>query len=307
MKRLWAIGLTGVAGLAIAGYFLWPKTAPVPSINQNVSPAVTTAERLLAVGDIADCSKSGDEQTFALVENLNGTVLTLGDNVYPKGTIKTFNDCYAPNWGKLLDRTYPVPGNHDYEDPGAAGYFEYFGLRAGDRDQGYYSFELGAWHLIVLNSNCGEIGGCGPGSKQMDWLQQDLTAHANACTLAALHHPPFSSGLHGTTAAVREIWNVLDGAGVDVVLAGHDHSYERFVPMGADGKPSENGPRLFVVGTGGESHYPFIRPPLATSLVRNSTAFGVLELLLDPDGYSWVFLPVAGADFSDAGSANCQT
>jgi hypothetical protein len=251
---------------------------------------------LIAAGDIASCTSSGDEQTAALLARTPGTVATLGDNVYETGTAQEFADCYDPSWGRFRGRTRPAVGNHEYGTEDAAGYFAYFGARAAPPG-GWYSYDLGTWHLVVLNSNCGPAGGCEPGSPQELWLRADLASHSARCTLAYWHHPRYSSGPHGDDPTVEPFWLALAAAGADVILSGHDHDYERFAP--------KRGIREFVVGTGGRSHYPIVRRTTG-SVVRNSTAYGVLRLTLRPGSYSWRFLPVRGASFTDKGSARCH-
>jgi hypothetical protein len=181
---------------------------------------------LVAVGDIASCSSDGDEATAALLDGLSGTIATLGDHAYRSGTPQEFADCYDPSWGRHKDRTRPAPGNHDYETSGAAGYFDYFGAAAGEPGKGYYSYDLGTWHIVVLNSNCSQVGGCGEGTPQEQWLREDLAAHPATCTLAYWHHPLFSSGTeHGGNESMQPVWQALYDAGADVVLAGHEHNY----------------------------------------------------------------------------------
>ncbi len=235
-------------------------------------------------------------------------VLTLGDNQYEDGQLTKYQRSYDPTWGRAKDITRPSVGNHEYLDPagGARGYFDYFGSAAGERGKGYYAFDLGSWHLIALNSNCASVGGCGPGSPQEQWLRQDLAASRAACVLAYWHHPRFSSGKHGDTAEVEPLWRALYDAGADVVLAGHDHTYERFAPQDPGGRADPAaGIRQFVVGTGGRSLYEFptVKP---NSEVRNGSAFGVLKLTLQPLSYQWRFEPVAGQSFQDAGSGDCR-
>jgi hypothetical protein len=259
---------------------------------------------VLAAGDIAGCDTPGDAQTAALLDALPGTVLALGDLAYPNGTLSEFESCYGPTWGRHKARTRPVPGNHEYGTGGAAGHFDYFGAAAGDRQEGWYSFELGAWHVVALNSNCTAIGGCARGSPQADWLEGDLAAHPSACTLAFWHHPRFSSGFHGNDPALRDLWQILDERDADVVLAGHDHDYERFAPQDADGRADPRGLRQFVVGTGGRSLRAF-GALAANSVVRSSSSYGVLKLELLLDRYAWEFVPVAGASFADSGVATC--
>jgi hypothetical protein len=261
---------------------------------------------LVGAGDIASCGSGGDEQTAALLDTIPGTVFTLGDNVYQSGTAKQFLQCYDPSWGRHKARTRPVAGNHDYRTQGAAGYFGYFGAAAGDPRTGYYSYDLGTWRVIVLNSNCRQVGGCGPGSAQESWLRQDLESQPRPCTVAMWHHPRFSSSEHGDDTDMRHLWKVLYDAGAEIVLAGHDHTYERFAPQNPAGElDRERGIRDFVVGTGGKSHYAFERID-RESEVRNNTDFGVLKLTLRPSSYDWEFIPVAGGRFHDSGSGKCH-
>jgi hypothetical protein len=264
---------------------------------------------LIAAGDIASCVSEGDEATALLVEAITGTVATLGDNVYERGTAEQFAGCYDPTWGQFKDRTRPAPGNHDYLTPAAAGYFEYFGEAAGELGKGYYSYDLGAWHIVALNSVCWEVGGCGAKSPQATWLAADLEAHTSAvCTLAYFHHPRFSSGLHGNLDLMQTLWDVLYAGGADVVLNGHDHHYERFAPQDPQGVADPvRGIREFIAGTGGRSLYPFLGPPLANTEVRSALAHGVLELTLHAASYDWEFVPVAGETFTDAGSGECHS
>jgi hypothetical protein len=252
---------------------------------------------LLAAGDIATCGQSGDEATAALLDRLPGTILVLGDTVYERGTDAEYANCYAPSWGRHLARTRAVVGNHEYGVPGAAGYFRYFGKRAGPRRAGYYSFRVGAWTIVVLNSNCGPAGGCQTGSPQQRWLAAVLARSRTPCTLAAMHHPRFSSGLHGSDPTVADLWRTLVRARADVVLSGHDHHYERFAQQG--------GVRAFVVGTGGRTLYPTFLPK-PRSQVIHARSHGVLELRLAADRYSWRFVPVAGSSFRDSGSTRCR-
>jgi hypothetical protein len=262
--------------------------------------AQTSDPVLVGAGDIASCSHNRDEATALLLDSIPGTVFTLGDNVYPDGTLAQFNDCYAANWGRHKNRTRPAPGNHDYHTPGAAGYFDYFGAAAGDRSKGYYSYNLGAWHLIALNSEIDHSAG----SAQEQWLRTDLAAHSNVCTLAYWHSPRFSSGQHGNDNDSQALWQALYDYRADVVLNGHDHTYERFAPQNPNGQADSRGIREFVVGTGGAGLYPFptIQP---NSEKRNNTVYGVLKLTLHASSYDWQFVPIAGQTFTDSGTANC--
>ncbi|HEX6287731.1 MAG TPA: metallophosphoesterase [Herpetosiphonaceae bacterium] len=261
---------------------------------------------LLAVGDIASCGSAGDEATAKLVDTLPGIIALLGDTVYEAGTAAEFAECYEPAWGRHKSRIRPSVGNHEYGTSGAAPYFDYFGAAAGDPDKGYYSYDLGTWHIIVLNSNCARIGGCHAGSAQEQWLRADLAAHPTSCTLAYWHHPLFSSGSHGNFDQMQPIWQTLYEAGTDVILNGHDHSYERFFPQNASGQPDPaHGIRQFVVGTGGKNHTAFTAP-IANSEVRNADTFGVLKLTLHTTSYDWQFVPVADSAFTDSGSGSCS-
>ncbi len=300
-----ALGIIGAVSFGI--WWHWYRYEPV-STPTNRSPAANPENdpTVVAAGDIADCGSSGDEATARLVENTSGPVLTLGDHVYPLGGVDEFEGCYGPSWGRFRERTRPVPGNHDYLVPQASAYFAYFGAAAGDPAKGYYSYDVGEWHVVALNSNCGNAGGCGESSPQVAWLRADLAGHPNRCTLAAMHHPRFSSGQHGSDAALDPLWQTLIDGGVDVVLAGHDHLYERLAPLDRNGNPAANGgTRAFIVGTGGKNHYTFHRP-LPTSEARDNTSFGVLQLTLHAASYDWSFMSVDGATFRDAGTEACS-
>ena len=270
----------------------------------------TTRVTLLAAGDIAECETNGDEQTAALLaEYPKATIATLGDNAYQHGTSQEFEACYGPSWGRFRDRTHPATGNHDYATKDAEGFHEYFGDRGGPFDRYYYSYDLGAWHVVVLNSDCWRVGGCGAGDDQISWLRDDLEEHRAQCTLAYWHRPPFSSGRYGdpeATDRVRPLWRVVVDAGVELVLVGHEHSYERFAPMNAEGDADPDGTQLIVAGTGGGNLRRYERPPLPTTEIRNDEAWGVLKLTLRAGGYDWRFLPVAGKTFTDAGSRSCR-
>ena len=266
---------------------------------------------IVAAGDIADCASDGDEATARLVGGIDGaTVLTLGDEAYPHGSAQDFEECYEPSWGRFKERTEPVPGNHEYETEGARGYFDYFGEAAGDPDEGYYSYDLGSWHIVALNSNCGEEEiRCGPGTAQTKWLKEDLASNADegGCTLAYMHHPRFSSGEeHGSTPKLEPLWEALYKAGADVVLSGHEHNYERFAPQEPNGKADpERGIREFVVGTGGKILYPIVEP-IANSEINNDDSYGVLKLTLNPKSYEWRFIAAEGSTFTDSGSDGCH-
>jgi Calcineurin-like phosphoesterase len=262
---------------------------------------------LLAAGDIAECDHQGDEATAKILADYpQATIQTLGDNAYQHGTAAEFAQCYDPSWGQFKDRTRPATGNHDEATENAQGYWEYFGERGGPYDKYYYSYDLGSWHVVVLNSDCWRVGGCELNDPQAEWLRNDLARHGSFCTLAVWHRPPFSSGRYcdpDDTDRVRPLWRVVSEEGVDVVLTGHEHSYERFAPMDADGKRDDaQGVRLFVVGTGGGNLRSFANDPLPTT----DDTWGVLKLDLKPSSYAWEFLPVAGSSFSDSGIGSCH-
>jgi acid phosphatase type 7 len=242
-------------------------------------------------------------------------VLALGDLQYQCGALTAFAVSYDPSWGRVKAITRPAPGNHEYQTgglygcaPRAQGYFSYWGAAAGDPHRGYYSFDLGSWHLISLNSNCDDIGGCGPGSPEERWLRADLAAHAGArCTLAYWHHPPFSSRvIQGGVPRTFALLSDLYAGGADVLLTGHEHNYERFAPQTPWGAADPaRGIREFVVGTGGNDLRPF-GVPIANSEVGEDHTFGVLELTLRRTSYAWQFIPEAGRTFTDGGSSVCH-
>ena len=261
---------------------------------------------LVAAGDIADC-KPGAEITASLLDGLPGTVAVLGDSAYENGTPDEFARCYEPTWGRHKARTRPAVGNHEYGTPGAAGYFAYFGAAAGKAGKGWYSYDLGAWHVVVLNSNCTHVGGCQAGSEQERWLRADLAADGAECTLAYMHHPRFSSGnLHGGSPAVDPLWRALEEDRAELVLAGHDHHYERFAPQTASGAlDAERGVRQFIVGTGGRP-LRSVGPPEPNSEARDNTTLGVLHLRLRDGRYDWRFVGRPGSSFADAGGGSCR-
>ena len=277
-----------------------------PSATPSTPPSTSEpAVKLVAAGDIASCEESGDSATAALIADMEAdvTIAILGDAVYPSGSEETYTGCYDPVWGAWLDRTRPALGNHDTEADGGAAYHAYFGDRAGPPDAGWYSYDIGAWHAIVLDSNC-ELVGCGPGTPQHEWLLADLDASDATCTLAYWHRPRFTSGPHGDAVAVAPLWDALYEANADVILGGHDHLYERFAPQDPEGSADERGLRQFTVGTGGKELYPPVRIAPNSELIVPGT-FGVLELTFHADSYDWRFLTVDGA-VPDVGSADCH-
>lgn len=273
----------------------------------SVAASAPNEATLVGAGDIADCADlSGAEATAKLLEKIPGTVMAIGDLAYPDGSAENFA-CYDKTWGRLKSRTRPAPGNHEFHSAGATYYFQYFGAAAGEARKGYYSYELASWHIVVLNSECDEAGGCGVGSAQEKWLREDLAAHPVACTLAYFHKPLFSSGgKHGNDLTVKPLWDALYQGGADVAVNGHDHDYERFAPQTPEAKAdAARGIREFVVGTGGKNHRPF-KVPHANSEVRNADTFGVLKLTLGAGNYKWEFVPVEGGTFRDVGAGDCH-
>jgi hypothetical protein len=301
--------VAALAGLALAAPAAIASTAAsaAPRTVQAAASAV-----LLAAGDIPSCINGKPAPnafaTAAILGANAGTVAPVGDLDNDGGAAANYPKCYGPTWGKYKSRSKPTPGNHDYNTAGAAGYFAYWGATAGQPGKGYYSYDLGAWHVVVLNGNCSKIsGGCAAGGAQEKWLRADLAAHPAMCTLAYWHQALFtSSSVHPGTTSVRPLWQALYDFGAEIVLNGHNHQYERFAPQTPTGASSPTrGIREFEVGTGGKSHYSFgtIRP---NSQVRNGTTYGVLKLTLDPTSYSWKFLPVAGKTFTDSGTTACH-
>ena len=288
-----------------------PGSAAPPGSPRSFGPVGASgpgsgAQTLIAAGDAARCDGTIDEATAAEIETIPGMVAALGDNAYENGSPQDYAQCYDPSWGQFKDRTRPVPGNHEYQTPGAAGYFGYFGSSVGSLEHSWYAWDLGSWRLYALDANCGQIGGCGPGSPELTWLTDDLAANPAHCVLAYWHQPRFSSGLHGNNPALDDIWRALSAAGADIVLNGHDHLYERFAQLDANGAPvPAGGTREFVVGTGGGNAYEFqaIRPG---SEVRIAETFGVLRLTLDSGTYDWSFLPINGGTHTDSGTDNCS-
>jgi hypothetical protein len=269
--------------------------APAPQ------PAPASEAVVAAAGDIADPG-SGDEATAQLLDALNpDAVLTMGDNAYPTGTLSDYTSYYEPTWGRFNAKVRPVPGNHEYKS-GGTDYYDYFGARAGERGLGYYSYDLGGWHLVALNSNIARD----PGSPQETWLRNDLAAHSTQCTLAYWHHPRWDLYTKGDDATQAGLWNALYDYGADVVLDGHAHNYQRYSRLDKNGSRDDaRGIRQFTVGTGGAPHSSSIslKPPAE---VVDSDTFGVIKLRLRPGSYDWQFVPEAGKTFTDSGSERCH-
>jgi hypothetical protein len=257
-------------------------------------------------GDISICGQDTDEETAALLRDLPGYVFTLGDNQNDTDSLEDFQNCFDQSWGQYKDRMIPVIGNHEYYTENASGFFSYFGDLAGPLEQGYYSRNLGDWHIIALNSNCNQIGGCGSDSEMARWLEQDLQQNRQRCTLAMWHTPRWSSGWHGNNNEMDTIWGLVARYGVELVLNGHDHFYERFSPMNEEGVMDyENGTRSFIVGTGGASLRGLYNSTQNSEVIDSST-FGVLNLSLGDGWYSWKFIPVSPDGFTDSGNQDCH-
>lgn len=301
MKRV----ITALAATAV-GMFGLGTAEPESYLAGTLQPPGASV-RVAAVGDIAcqppytvlptECRHAA---VARLIRRDTATaVLGLGDQQYETGDLIHFQESYDTSWGALKGRTYPVPGNHEYRTGGAAGYFSYFGQRAGGAP-GYYSFNLGSWRIYALNSNCVEIN-C---STEADWLRADLASNPRACVAAYMHHPLWSSGNHGSDPSVEQLWEPLLDAKADLMLASHDHDYERFARMGLSG-PSATGMRLFVSGLGGKTLYRFGTVE-SGSQVRYNSKFGALFLTLSDAGFSWEFKSIDGV-VKDAGSDECLT
>jgi hypothetical protein len=298
----------GLAMLLSVGFF---------GSEGSISAQDSTDPVFVGAGDIASCARTADEATAKLLDHVvaaapsTTTVFTTGDNAYESGTPSEFTNCYHPNWGRHKTITRPTVGNHEYYTlENASGYFGYFGARAGDPAEGYYSYDLGQWHVVALNSMCEKVGGCGATSPMVEWLERDLAANPRTCTLAYFHHPLFSSGSSsGGNSKMRPTWEALYAARAEVVLNGHVHNYERFAPQTPRGAADPaKGIRKFVIGTGGYSLNRF-RTTVANSQVRNANSFGVLKLTLHPTGYDWEFVAVDGTvdgRTADSGTGSCS-
>jgi len=315
----WASGNTAVATVSgsglVSGVAAGSATITATSEGKSGSASVTVTPvgatvTLVGAGDIAECGDATDDSTAALLGRIGGTVFTAGDNAYPDGYYQDYANCWAPSWGRYQAVVHPAAGNHEYHDSitsGAADYYRYFfrehGTVVGDSGRYYYSYDLGAWHIVVLNT----FIDMSAGSPQEQWLRADLAASTKQCTLAYMHYSRFSSGsVHGSYSAVQPLWQALYDYGAEIAIAGHDHEYERFAPQTPDGHlDTVRGIRAFVVGTGGGGLYSF-GTPLPNSQVRNSSTWGVLKLTLADGSYSWEFVPITGQTFTDSGSGTCH-
>lgn len=291
-------------------FTLEPTQTRRPLPSQTVTPTHTpTPEsiQLIGAGDIAYCGPAdlGDEATADILERFpSAVVFTAGDNVSGEGRLVEYKNCFGPTWGRFLEHLHPSPGNHDFMANTGAAYYEYFGGAAGQPGQGYYSYDLGDWHIVSLNSNCDAIA-CGPNSAQAAWLRKDLAANEKQCKLLYWHHPRYSSGISGNYGPVSFFWRIALEHGADVVISGHDHGYERFAPQDGDGNADPDGIRQFVVGTGGSELRDFgqIKP---NSEIRDNSTYGLILFKLYPGKYEWEFIPVEGGSFSDRGAGQCS-
>jgi acid phosphatase type 7 len=294
-RRALALWIPCVIAVVAYACLEHPEASMQPSefVADAAAPAI-----LLAVGDIAGCKAwYNDEKTAELAASLPGTVAVLGDVVYENGTRFEFRRCYDPSWGRVLSRTRPAPGNHEYRQIGAGPYYEYFGSRAGPAGKGYYTYKLGSWRIYALNSERLI-------PEQTAWLKAHLAANPSKCILAYWHKPRYTSGDHPGELGVRPLWDELYKAGAEVVLSGHNHNYERFAPQDADGNFQPRGTRQFVVGTGGAQLEGFVNIQ-PNSKLRYVEGWGVLRLTLGSGKYGWNFLPIPGSPPADTGWANC--
>jgi acid phosphatase type 7 len=303
MEGMSKSGLVVVGAMASAMLLACTMAAELTAVEGASQRRTVT---LVGAGDIGRCDDRSDTKTARLLGKIPGTVFTLGDHAYPDGTRGQFRNCYDPTWGKYKKRTRPSVGNHDYHTAGAKPYFNYFRWRAG-RPRGYYSYDRGAWHIVVLNSNCKEIGGCNWKSAQGRWLRRDLAKNRVKCTLAYFHHPLYASGSGEDSPQVKPFWHILYNHHADVILSGHAHRYERFARIRPSGeRSSARGIRQFIVGTGGARGEPQHGPDEPRVQAKKVGAPGVLKLELGSGFYHWRFVPVAGRHYTDSGRARCQ-
>lgn len=271
--------------------------------------AQSTDPVLVGAGDVVQCSRGefqNSQATANLLDSIPGTVFVVGDLVYPDSSGNYFAKCWAPTWGRFRNRMIPTVGNHGYNAPGAPEYYSYFGPKAGDPQKGYYSFNLGAWHVVVLNAECSGIGGCGATSPEGTWLQSDLAANPAVCTLALWHEPLYTSETGLASTSVRPFWQILYNAGADLVVNGHAHNYERFAAQDPSGNLDQtHGIREIIAGTGGE-YTSCSGSAITNSEMRICNANGVLKLTLHASSYDWQFIPVAGQTATDSGTTSCH-
>lgn len=313
--------LLGVASCALVIGCSRDEPSKPPSGAGAKEMALPGATAVIAVGDIGVCGASGDEATATIVDSLlivdsvagvQRAVITIGDNAYRSGGVgpmKAFTRCFAPSWGtpRIMSVIRPSPGNHDYDSGTGTPYFDYFGARAGPPGKGYYSFDLGDWHLVSLNSEL-YFGRGSPAEakEQEDWLRRDLSGNRKRCTLAYFHRPRFSSGSHRGTAEMQTLWSILYDADADLILNGHEHDYERFLPQTPAGTvDSARGIPQIVAGTGGASLRGIRSQLAANSVIQIHGHYGVLKLALGAGEYTHAFLDTEGRVW-DAGSGKCH-
>ena len=320
MRKHWLVTLCAVV-MGIQGCKIPAKSTPPPAEAPAELSALAGASVLIGTGDIASCTSNGDEQTAAIVDSMlqadsaagvENVVMALGDNAYPGGTERDYQNCFTPSWGDsakgIMKRIRPTPGNHEHLSGGASPYYAYFGDRAGSPNKGYYSYDLGEWHIIVLNSEIvvNTAFNSQEQDEQRDWLKNDLAKNQKECTLAYMHHPRFSSGWHGSDTRLQPFWQIMYDAGEDVVLAGHDHEYERFLPQTPAGvADTAKGIVQFVVGTGGGELRGFRTRPAPNSDARVEGIFGVLKMTLGASAYQHAFIDVNRRVW-DPGAGTCH-
>ncbi|MEU8002218.1 metallophosphoesterase [Catellatospora sp. NPDC049111] len=306
-RALRAFGPSGVLGVAAGRASLVVALLAAGTVVAFGGARGDGPPVLVGAGDIASCTGGGDEITAKLLDDIPGTVFTLGDNAYMDGSARQFRRCYDPHWGRHRERTRPVLGNHDLRKADGKAYYDYFGADAGRHGEGWYSYRLAGWLVVVLNSQCDQVA-CGSGSPQAEWLEQTLAAQPARCTVAMWHHPLFTSGgKHAAEERMRPLYRILYEHGTELVLTAHNHNYERFAPQDPAGNRDDGrGIRQFVVGTGGASLYRFGTQVAANSETRDDRTYGVLKLDLAPDAYRWQFVGQPGAAYTDAGSAACH-
>ena len=315
------LSIVVIAALA-GGLFVWNRDAIAWWRSVTNSPSVVFAAGDIACDPADHAFKGGNGSPIAcdqaatarLLDPSAAAILLLGDDQYECGGLAAYQASFDKTWGAFKALVRPAPGNHEHQATSgtdcdasgeAGGYFAYFGNAAHQESGGHYSFDLGSWHLIALDSNCRQVGGCAAGSVEEQWLRADLAANRQPCVLAYWHHPRWSSGTHGNESQTKAFWDDLYAARADIVLNGHDHDYERFALQSPAGVADSMGIREFVVGTGGRSHDP-LRQVAPNSQARNFDTFGVLKLTLSADSYAWSFVPAAGSTFTDSGTGACH-
>ena len=302
----WSSTNTGVARIDATGLI---QAVGVGAVTIRGTVADDVAEQLITItdpvlvgtGDIGTCQSTNDEATALLLDSLAGLVFTAGDNDYSDATpAPTYGICFDSTWGRHLPRIRPTPGEDDRRNNSLDEYLAYFGAAA-HPPTGYYSYDLGAWHIVVLNATPAVD------PAQLSWLIADLAANAAPCTVTIAHRPRFSSGNAGSAGIQGAVFQALYDAGVELLVSGNDHDYERFSPQAPDQTPDpDSGVVQFVVGSGGKSHGSINLPLELNSVVQNADTYGVLRLVLHPTSYDWRFFPVRGRTFTDAGSADCH-